>query len=160
MSVSNKMMASALIAAGILPAVSLASPQSLRGALNSLAQYDVTHIEEMEINRRGDIDVEGFDSNGAERKLRFDKQGNVLRDRRGDGDDDHEDSIDITTAQHVVDWLEQHGHRDVEQISADDGLIEIEMRDEQGHEIELSLDPATLEVVEMESDSDLRKVMR
>lgn len=160
MRVSNNVMAAALITAGILPTTSQASPQALRDTLNTLNQYDVTHIEELEINRRGHIEIEGFDSNGAERKLSFDRQGSVLRDHRGDADEDREESIDIATAQRVVNWLEQQGHRDIDQISADDGLIEIEMRDENGREVEMALDPATLEVVEMESNGDLREVLR
>lgn len=129
--------------------------QRLRTALSAVEQRGVTHVEEIEIDRRGRVEIEGVDAQGVEHQVRFDHDGSLLRERSGERED-LDDSIDLASARRVIDWLQQHNHRDIEQIAADDGLVEIELLDANGREVEITLEPGSLRVVSLEGDGDLR----
>jgi hypothetical protein len=129
--------------------------QSMLSALSAVEQRGVTHVEEIEVDRRGRIAVEGVDSQGIEFQARFDRDGTLLHERGGDHEG-FDDSIDLAAARRVIGWLQQQGHRDIEQIAADDGLVEVELRDANGREVEIALEPESLRVVSLEGDGDLR----
>lgn len=133
--------------------------QRLLTALSAVEQRGVTHVEEIEVDRRGRVEIEGIDAQGVEYQARFDHEGSLLRERSGERED-RDDSIDLASARRVIDWLQQQGHRQIEQIAADDGLVEVELRDTNGREIEITLEPDSLRLVSLEGDGDLRDFVK
>ena len=59
----------------------------------------------------------------------------------------------------VVQWAQEQGWT-LRRIKIDDGCYELDGTDAQGRRIEVTLDPATLAVIEMEFDDDHREKSR
>src|SRR5690606_20094660 len=71
--------------------------QRRQTALSAVDQRGVTHVEEIELDRRGRVEIEGVDAQGIEYQARFDHDGSLLRERSGERED-LDDSIDLASA--------------------------------------------------------------
>ena len=70
------------------------------------------------------------------------------------GDDDcYAPLADWQPRDRVVQWAQEQGWT-LRRIKIDDGCYELDGTDAQGRRIEVTLDPATLAVIEMEFDDD------
>ncbi|MES0874698.1 hypothetical protein [Sinimarinibacterium thermocellulolyticum] len=154
-----------LLSATTLPAAALAavdSPaayQRFGAALDAAAQHGIRRIEEVEIDRRGRVEVEGITADGRELHLHFDADGSLLRERTERTEPADDDAIDIDAMRRVLGWLQAQHPGTPEQLAADDGLVEIELRDADRREVEMTVDPQSLRVLGLEADGDLRDFM-
>lgn len=135
------------------PAPAAASEyQTLNRILDEIERKGYTRIEEIDRELFGRFEVEAVDARSLEHKLVFDSEGK-LTGERAKGGTDADDAFELATARRVVAMLQQRGYRDIEQMSSDDGFIEVEARDAGGGRVDVTLDPATLQVLATESDS-------
>lgn len=146
----------ALCAGSVSAQDTAAAYQRLGAALDAAEQRGIRLIEEVEIDRRGRVEVEGIADDRRELHLHFDVDGSLLRERAEGRESTDDDAIDIDVMRRVIGWLQTQKHGMPEQVAADDGLVEIELRDANGREVEMTVDPQSLRVVAIEGDGDLR----
>lgn len=127
-----------------------ATYQGLERALSAVEAKGFAHLEEIDIGMRGGIEIEAIDASNVEHKFKFDANGDLKSERAGDVDNDTDDRFELGAARRVIAWLQQEGYTDIDDISADDGMIEVEARNSAGKKVELTLDPVTLRVVKQE----------
>lgn len=126
--------------------------QRLNQILDEIESRGYTRIGEFDRELFGRIEVEAVDSASLEHKLVFDGEGKLIR-TRAQGGTDAADALDVAAVRRVLVLLQAQGYHDIEQISADDGFIEVEASNAEGQAHDLTLDMAAQKVLVSQRDS-------
>lgn len=125
-------------------------------ALDTLATNGMQHIEEIELTLTGRFDVEAANAERVEHDLKLSKDGTQVLASRSDGDiEDVTEHLSLDQVRAALGWLRSGGYRNLSEISADDGLLEIQADNAEGRKVELTLKPGTHELIEMEFERRL-----
>ncbi len=157
MSLPRRLIASLLVlfaSAGLsLPAAAIDTAQmedqyrAWSGVVDALERAGYRAVESIELEPFGRFDIEAIDGQGAEHELRLDRDGRVLSSLPDGTFEEQDETLELSAVRGALGWLREQGYHDLEEISADDGAIEIEARGPDGRLRELLLDPATLRLL-------------
>ncbi|QHS11142.1 PepSY domain-containing protein [Sinimarinibacterium sp. NLF-5-8] len=142
------LLASLMLGAVAVPAqANPATYAAINTALKAVEAQGYQQIDEIDVGARGNIKIDAIGSDNVEHKFIFDANGALQNQRSGGIERDLSDRMDLTTARKVLDWLAQQGYTEVDDVSADDGLIEIDARNAHGEKTEFKLDPQDMRIV-------------
>lgn len=129
--------------------------QALGQLIDTLDRAGYRQVEEIERKRSGRFEVEAVDASSIEHRLQVADAVRVVHSRADGRRDADDDVVDLDTLRRLVAWLEASGYRDIEEIAADDGLIEVEARNAQGQRQSLLVDGSGPRLIAAESESSL-----
>ncbi|TDU28948.1 YpeB-like protein with putative protease inhibitory function [Panacagrimonas perspica] len=121
------------------PATADPSASGWQAALTSLQAAGFRSVEELETTADGGFEAEVFDGQQKAFEVLLDA-GGVIRSQRMEAQASAEERIEMDVVTRLLPWLQAQGYRRTSSIAADDGHIEIETEDAQGHSVELDVE--------------------
>ena len=121
-------------------------------ALETLAKNGFSRVEDVELDLFGRFRVDAPDADRIDHELKLSGDGTRVLDRKRDGSiDEPADILPIEALRSALHWLRSRGYHDLEQLSVDDGLIEIDARDASRRRVELTLNPQDMQIVALDA---------
>lgn len=120
-------------------------------AVDTLAQQQLPHVEEIERSLLGHFNVDALNERREEIDVKITDDGTRVQSAKPQGSiEDLADSMTLEQVRATLNWLGEQRYQRVEQINGDDELIEVDARTAEGRRVELTLDSASMQIVSQE----------
>ncbi|WP_165855913.1 PepSY domain-containing protein [Marinobacter sp. JSM 1782161] len=126
---------------------------NLDDALAAGSAHGFTHYEEIDLDDRHGFELEGWLDNQWRTKVEFSRDGEARHEKR-ERRDNGPRGLDAERVREAAEVARGEGLAQIEEMDLheDHDRIQLEGRDEQGHELEITLQRSDLGVIEVDRD--------